>query len=127
MNKWVSLLAVVACLPLAAQEFSMTAEEIAAMQKKAAEAQACMAKIDQGRFQELQADGEQKLSEISALCKAGKRNEAQSMAVAYGKAVMADPMVKELQACLGLIKLEIPQATWADLEQEDTPTHVCDL
>ena len=127
MKNIVAVLSLAVSLPLGAQEFSMSAEDIAAMQKRALEAEACMAKIDQGHLLELQAEGEQKLSEITALCNAGKRNEAQSTAIGYGKSVMADPVMKELQACLGLMNMVVPQATWAELERDDTPTHVCDL
>ncbi len=127
MQRIFGIVALLAAASLSAQELNMTAEDIAAMQKQAQEAQACMEKIDQDRLQQLQTEGEQQIAKVNGLCNAGERDQAQKLAIGYARALMDDPLMKEMQACLGLIKMVLPQSIWAELEKEDTPAHVCDL
>ena len=121
------LLLLTVAVPLAAQDINLTADDIAAMQKQAGQAQACLAKIDQSRLQELQAQGEKQMEEVTALCQAGKRDEAQATAIKFARALMADPLMQEAQSCIGLISMTLPQSMWTELEKEDTPAHVCEL
>ena len=113
----------------AAQDFGgFDQKKMEALARQAQEAQACMAKIDEAELKRVQAAGEAKAEEVRALCSAGKRAEAQEAAVAYGKQVVEEPVVKQMQACAGLMDLSIPQAAWAQLEDSDTTkAHVCDL
>jgi hypothetical protein len=134
MKKWivVSLMA----LPMAATAQDMggldlgnlDAAKIQAMLEKAEIVQACMAKADQTQLQNLQVAAETKGTEIDALCQEGNRTEAQAQAVAYGQQLISEPLVKEMQDCVGIADLTLPLALWAQTGNDSTAdSHVCNL
>jgi len=89
--------------------------------------QACLAKVDQDELQALKSQADAMTNEVRAICAAGKRSEAQAIAIMYGKQLLDEPVAKELQACVG-IDLAIPQTAWARLDSgESGKAHVCDL
>ena len=96
--------------------------------QQAQNVQACMAKIDQAEMERVRAAATAKAEEVQAMCASGERAGAQSEAVAFGKQLVEEPVLLEMKACLGIAGLEIPQMTWAELENsETTQTHVCDM
>jgi hypothetical protein len=114
--------------PLYAQDFSnMDQAQIEGFMKQAQAMQVCMADIDQQELDALRVEGEKMSSDIQALCKAGKRDEAQAKAVTYGKQMVNEPIMQELKECAGMASMMIPQAMWAELENEDTQAHVCTM
>jgi hypothetical protein len=118
-----------AAVPVIAQDWgSLDQDKINQMMQQGQAVQACMAEIDQSELERVQAEGEAMLNEIRSMCSAGKRGEAQSQAIVYGKEMVDEPVVKELQACVGLAGMSIPAATWSQLEDTDkAPAHVCDM
>jgi len=134
MKKW--MLALLAGFPLVAigQDTggldlgSLDAAKIQAMMEQAEIVQACMAKVDQSQLQNLQAAAEEKGTQIDALCQAGKRDEAQAQAVAYGQQIINEPLVRELQSCVGIPDLTLPLALWAQAGKDgSSDSHVCSL
>lgn len=115
--------------PLLAQDWgNLDQDKINQMMQQGQAVQACMAEIDQAELERVQAEGEAMLNEIRGMCSSGKRAEAQSQAIVYGKEMVDEPVVKELQACVGLAGMSIPAATWSQLEDTDkAPAHVCDM
>jgi DNA polymerase/3'-5' exonuclease PolX len=112
--------------PLYAQDFSnMDQAQIEGFMKQAQAMQVCMADIDQQELDALRVEGEKMASDIQALCKAGKRDEAQATAITYGKQMVNEPVMQELKECAGMASMMIPQTMWAELENEDTQAHVC--
>jgi hypothetical protein len=102
--------------------------KIQAMMEKAQIVQACMAKVDQTKLQNLQAAAESKGGEIDVLCQEGKLVEAQAQAVAYGQQLIKEPLVKEMQDCVGIVDLTLPLALWAQTGSDGTAdSHVCNL
>ena len=98
------------------------------MARQAQEMQSCMAKIDQADLERLQADAEQQADEIQSLCKAGKRDAAQAAAIKYGKQLLAEPSMQQLQKCASVVEaMDLPQVGWADLAEGSSNRHVCDL
>jgi hypothetical protein len=112
--------------PLYAQDFSnMDQAQIEGFMKQAQAMQVCMADIDQQELDALRVEGEKMASDIQALCKADKRDEAQATAITYGRQMVNEPVMQELKECAGMASMMIPQTMWAELENEDTQAHVC--
>ena len=99
-----------------------------ALMQQAQNIQACMAKVDQAELERIQNEATAKADEVQAMCANGERAAAQSEAVVFGQQLAQEPAVLEMKACLGIAGLQIPQMTWAELEDsETTQTHVCDM
>ena len=120
--------ALLMAVPLCAQDFSnMDQAQIEGFMKQAQAMQVCMANIDQQELETLRVEGEKFAAEIQALCKAGKRDEAQATAITYGKQMVDEPVMQELKECAGMASMMLPQAMWAELENDDTQAHVCNM
>lgn len=87
--------------------------------------QACMANLDHAAMEHLGKEGEALTAEIKALCKDGKRDEAQEKAMAFGKKMAKDPTMKAMAACGEHMQGMLPQPP-AATEEELKKHHVCD-
>jgi hypothetical protein len=99
------------------------------------EVQACMAGVDQSKLQGLEARSNAIHSELSELCKAGKRDEAQQKGLKYALEITNDPELKKLLACGEKLKSAMaamptmpgmPAMPDMSLPQIDENNHVCD-
>jgi hypothetical protein len=98
------------------------------MIKKLSEAQACFEKIDQSQLEALQKEATAETDAIRQLCREGSRSDAQKQAVALGRKMIEEPVMKELQVCVTDLQATMPQLAWAELEESESgPTHVCDF
>lgn len=79
----------------AAQAQAPTPEQMAQMMKM----QQCMAEMDPKVMERLEARGKKFEAEVKALCAAGKRDEAQSKAMAYGREMAASEELKAMKKC----------------------------
>ena len=115
------LLLSVLCMPLAlyAQDEQMSEEQMQQMMENAGKMQDCMAQMDEGAMDAIAAKGEKVNAEIQKLCAAGKRDEAQNMAVDYGKEMASSKEMQAMQQC-GMAK-QMPMTGKAE-----KPGHVCD-
>ncbi|MGE0483861.1 MAG: hypothetical protein AB7Q81_06965 [Gammaproteobacteria bacterium] len=108
---------------------ALDAGQIQQMQAKAQEMQACMQNVDQAALEKLQQEGEAVGKEIKALCSAGKRDQAQSHAIDYGRRIAATPALAEMRKCG-----EMMQGMMAGMPMPKLPgqggdggsSHVCD-
>ena len=109
------------CPPLAlfAQNEQMSEEQMQQMMENAGKMEDCMAKMDQKAMDTFAAKGEKAHAEIKKLCAAGKRDEAQKMAMDYGKEMAASKEMQAMQQC-GMAK-QMPMTG-----QGEKPGHVCD-
>ena len=106
-------------LALFAQDEQMSEEQMQQMMENAGKMQDCMAKMDQNAMDTIAAKGEKVNAEIKKLCAAGKRDEAQKMAMDYGKEMASSREMQAMQQC-GMAK-QMPMAG-----QGEKPGHVCD-
>lgn len=86
--------------------------------------QRCVAQIDEKALQRLEQRGEQMESEIDSLCAAGKRDEAQRRAVAFGVEFMNDPAARLMNSCARQAQQLVPSlasATSAFADAHDGP------
>jgi len=128
MKKIILAAALMLAAPVYAQDLSnIDQAQLEGIMKQAQAVQVCLAQLDQTALQALQAEAEKLAAEVDALCKAGNRDEAQAKAISYGKQMVKEPVMIELKECAGMASIMIPQAAWAELENEDTQAHVCNI
>ncbi|MDB4308255.1 hypothetical protein N9985_03140 [Gammaproteobacteria bacterium] len=128
MKKIILAAALIFTAPLFAQDsVNMDQAQIENMMKQAQAMQVCMANIDQAALEALKAESEKLAAEVAALCNAGDRDDAQAKAISFGKQMVKEPVMLELKKCAGMASMMIPQTVWAELDNEDTQAHVCNL
>ena len=93
---------------------------------KMQEAMACMKNIDRSALEGLKEEGERMKAEVGALCKNGKRNEAQDKAMAYGKEMMSRPELMKMRECGKMMAGMMPKMPFEHIEEENKNSHVCD-
>jgi hypothetical protein len=131
MNRLATIasLTILAAAPVvhAQQAPQVTEEQMKAMQEYAQKMQACMANVD---MQALEARASALEAEVKTLCAAGKRDEAQERATAYGMEMAQSAEMKGMRECADLSSpLLQPQPTAGvpDEVAEDVQSmHVCD-
>lgn len=107
----------------------MNEQQMQQMMLDAQKAQACFSKFDKATFDEIEAKGRKMESEIKALCAAGKRDEAMSTAMKYGKQMHNDPKMKEIRKCSELMQgamAAMPQPFMPPTEEDREAGHICD-
>lgn len=90
--------------------------------------QECMAGIDEAKMQELQVKSEKMSREIDSLCSQGKRDKAQKTAISFGKEIVSDPTMKQMQKCGEMAQGAMPMMGNVETydEKEYANRHVCD-
>ncbi|MDT8451525.1 MAG: hypothetical protein RQ936_02125 [Gammaproteobacteria bacterium] len=112
-----------------AQEMpSLNQADVENMMKNLKGMESCMQNIDEKKLDELKRGAEQVESEVDDLCRAGKRSQAQTKAISYGKEMENDPTMKAMMKCIepmkGMMK-SIPMMPFDEVI-ENSDTHVCD-
>jgi hypothetical protein len=87
----------------------------------------CMAQTSDGATQDLLQRGERMSKEIENLCKAGKRDAAQAMALAFGREVADSPAMNNLQECAGPLGALLPAALATLQGDAAAAMQVCDV
>jgi len=114
---------------LFAQKYgSMNNKDMQGMMQVMQEVQKCMANIDQGKLNKLQARSEKINQEINALCTQGKRDKAQKRAMAFGKEIASDPTMQQMRKCGEMAQGALPMEGMVETydEKEYANRHVCD-
>lgn len=104
----------------------MNEEQMQQMMEQAHKMQECMAGIDQSALDALAARTEKMEQEVRALCDAGQRDQAQKLAMKYGKEISAAPVMKDLQKCGEMAKGMMQHMPMMDLHDDLEDRHVCD-
>ena len=105
---------VAALAPVAAMAApQMSDEQMQQMMQNAQQMQDCMGQIDEADMQAFEDKAEAMDKEIKALCAAGKRDEAQAKAMAYGKEMAASPTMKAMKQCGDMAMKMMPPAATA--------------
>jgi hypothetical protein len=121
-------LTLIATLSMAVQAGGgMSEEQMQHMMEQAQKMQECMARIDQSGLDALAARADAMEKEVKALCDAGKRDQAQKLAIKYGREISASPEMQALQKCGEMAQGMMQQMPMmSDLGQEYDDQHVCD-
>jgi len=105
----------------------MSEEQMQQMMEQAQKMQECMAKIDQTAMEALAAKAEKMHKDMKALCAAGKRDRAQSVAISYGKEVSATKEMKAMVKCSEMATGMMQQMPMMqNLDKDYEKHHVCD-
>jgi len=121
--KLLSTLLLVSSLCFAQDMTQMNQNQMQAMMQEMQNMQACMSKIDFSEFENLQTEATRIESELKKLCQEGKRDQAQSKAVAYAHKVMKMPALVQMQEC----SKDSAMADLMKINIDDFQTeHVCD-
>ena len=119
-------LGVLACVhPAAAQVLS--SGQIQTLLDQAQGVEACMNQLDAAATRALRARSEQVTNEIERLCRAGKRDEAQARAVAFGREMADSPAMGNLQECVGPLGALLPAALASLNGNASDELQVCDV
>jgi len=107
-----------------AQDMSqINPEQMQSMMQEMQKMQVCMSKIDFSELENLQTEATLIEAELKKLCQEGKRDKAQSKAIAYAHKVMKMPALVQMQECN-------KNSAMADLMKIDIDnfqtSHVCD-
>ncbi len=94
--------------------------------QKLQQMQECMQQVDQTQLQAIEKQQQQFDTEIRALCKNGKRDQAQQKAIAYAKKMMNNPAIKAMQKCGEIARGMMPEMPVTRMEKELESQHVCD-
>jgi hypothetical protein len=94
--------------------------------QKIQQMQQCMEQIDQQQLKAIEKQQQQFDREIRALCKSGKRDQAQQKAIAYARQMMNNPAIKAMQKCGEIARGMMPEMPVMQMEKELESQHVCD-
>lgn len=110
-----------------AQAQVLDSGQIQMLLNQAQDIESCMAELDASATQALRARSERMTVEIERLCKAGKRDEAQAKALAFGREMADSPAMANLQECSGPLGALLPVAL-ANLRGDAADAvQVCDV
>ncbi len=109
------------CLSLAAaaQSSDMSQHDRQKMMQK------CMRDIDQSAMESLAHRSQEIELKIKSLCQAGKRDEAQNLAIEFGREIAANEEMEKMQRCGKMMRGMIPPINLPS-EQEMKQHHICD-
>lgn len=108
---------------------NMSEAEIANMMQHVEAMELCMQKLDEKKMAELKKSSARIEAEVAALCKAGKREQAQMKAIAYGEKMANDPITEDVLKCaepMNGMMTSIPMMPFMDVSSENADKHVCD-
>lgn len=110
-------------LSVSAQQFQgmkmENEDEIKKIMESMQKMQACMAKINKNELKTIQQNAEKLARETQALCKKGKRKQAQQKAADAFNKFKNDPFAIKLRKCTNILES-------MSSEDEITETHICD-
>lgn len=125
-SPFLCLLSVV-CFQAGAQQMpAMDEEQMQKMMQGAMAMAECFGNLDEGRMKALAEESEAKEKEIRQLCKAGQRDEAQDVAVEYGKKYINSSEFQQLKKCADQSQGMFPAISDMSEFVEFEDKHVCD-
>jgi hypothetical protein len=102
-------------------------DQIQMLLGQAQQIEQCMAEANNSATQDLLQRGERISVEIENLCKAGKRDAAQAMALAFGREMADSPAMASLQQCAGALGALLPAALASLQGNAADAVQVCDV
>lgn len=94
---------------------------------QAEDIEACMSRLDESATQALRVRSERVTAEIQTLCKAGKREQAQALALSFGREMADSPAMANLQECSGPLGALLPAALAGLNGDAADAVQVCDV
>lgn len=113
-------------LPIVAMAQSYQGMSEADMQNMMQEMQACMQNVDQNKLKALEQRSNQFEAEMKSMCASGKRDEAQTKAIAFGMEIRNDPTIQAMRKCGEIMKGMMPMMPIMKQDKDFSKHHVCD-
>ena len=110
-----------------AQAQVLDSGQIQMLLEQAQEIESCMSSRDAAATDALRVRSEQVTAQVQALCKAGKRDEAQARALAFGREMADSPAMANLQNCSGPLGALLPAALASLNGDAADAVQVCDV
>ena len=101
-------------------------DQLRALLDQAQGIEACMTRLDPRAMAAMRARGERISAEIQALCRAGRRDEAQARAVAFGQEMAKSSAMAGLEECGGPLAALVPGALAGMAGDGSDELQVCD-
>ncbi len=124
MKHWIIALIFMPLL-VAAQPPGMSEQEMQRMLEKAQKMQECMQGIDEAAIKAMEEKSKAFEQKVKALCQAGKRDEAQQLAIQFGREMAANETMKKIQQCSKIMQGMMPQLHIPS-QQKLKEQHICD-
>jgi len=111
-----------------AQNGQMSDEQMRQMMQNAQKIQECISNIDQAAIKSLAEKGKKVEREVKALCQAGERDQAQKMAMTFGREVNASKEMQAMKKCSNMGQGMMQNSPWMVSEDGKNPKggHICD-
>ncbi|WP_404356587.1 hypothetical protein [Methylotuvimicrobium sp. KM1] len=131
IKKTLIYLAAFAFLPISshAQFGNMTEAQMQQMMQQGLKMQECFGQIDSSAMERLSERGQSIDAEITALCRAGNRDQAQSKAMAFALEMANDPAIQAMKKCGEGMADMLPKIVTESEDYGNSETssrHVCD-
>ena len=101
-------------------------DQVRMLMEQAQGIEACMTRMDPRTMADLRQRGERVSAEIQSLCRAGRRDEAQARAVAFGQEMAGSPAMAGLEECGGPLAALVPGAIAGLNGDGSDSVQVCD-
>lgn len=113
-----------------AQQPGMSQEQVQQMMQQVQKMQACFSRVDQQALMDVGEKAKQMEAQLKSLCRAGKRDQAQTEAVEFGKSLDQDPNLLALRECgkeaQGMLDGMVPPMDFPTSEEALADNHICD-
>jgi UTP:GlnB (protein PII) uridylyltransferase len=104
----------------------MNEQDMQKMMQQMQEMETCMQNIDQTKLKALEQRSNQFEAEMKSLCADGRRDEAQTKAIAFGREFSTDPTIQAMRKCGELMQGVMPVMPFMDEDEDYSSRHVCD-
>ncbi len=131
MKKTILLIGLMMAGSAAAQSAppGLSQEDMNKLMNQAQQLQACLSSLDAQAVERLKNESIAADARMNALCKDGKRDEAQAYAAKFGQQMQASKDLQAFQKCgeqaMGLMK-DVPMQKVMQVAQNQQMGHVCD-
>ncbi len=122
--RWLMGALIVCLLPLPGEAQQPDPAEMERMMQQGMQMAECMSKVNPEEMEAVQALGERMEAEVSALCKAGKRDAAMAKAVELGQEMSKSPIMEKMRDCGSMMEKLMKGGMVANSAGDEQ--HVCD-
>ena len=129
MRRSMAILSLLVAVAASAQNYQgMSERDMQNMMQQMQGAQTCMQGIDQSRMKAFEQRATTVEAEVKSLCASGKRDAAQTKAVAFAQEMAGDPDIQKMKQCSEMMSGMMPTMPYMNQpgEPDASTGHVCD-
>lgn len=131
MKRFIPMLVLFASVSTVAQQPpAMNMEQMQAMMQQMAKVTECLGRINKEDLHQMERETDRFKQEMQSLCGSGKRDTAQTKAIAFAEAMQGNKVIKEINRCNNLVDASMKQFMPPDMFVEPvgnySNSHICD-